>query len=278
MPRISDRPHRPGTGCSVAIRYEQTALPAVFHRAPRDGPRPLVIVDHDGERAGPPCCTDGALEALRLGYHWMTFDGPGRRSALHARGLISRPDWEAVLTPVLDAMLARPEVDAERVVVIGAGEAGYGVARALAFEHRFAAAVLAPAVVDLADPWMRLLSQPMRMQLENGERETFDREMRLAELLTPRLESIFSRDGTAYGIGGDSHFDLYRAIGRYRLHDEVESITTPLLLVTSDDERRWSGQSHELARRLSGPHTLLHRARGQRASRPIFAWLEEQWR
>ena len=84
----------------------------------------------------------------------MTFDGPGRQAALRRQGLVLRPDWEAVLTPVLDAMLARPDVDRERVAVIGLDHAGYGVPRALSVERRFAAAVVAPGIVDASRPWM----------------------------------------------------------------------------------------------------------------------------
>jgi hypothetical protein len=38
----------------------------------------------------------------------MTFDGPGQQAALYEQGIACRADWEAVLTPVLDTLLARP--------------------------------------------------------------------------------------------------------------------------------------------------------------------------
>ena len=65
----------------------------------------------------------------------MTFDGPGQQAALHERGLFFRSDWEHVLTPVLDAMAARPDVDATRVAAVGIGQAGYLLPRAMAFER-----------------------------------------------------------------------------------------------------------------------------------------------
>jgi Prolyl oligopeptidase family len=61
-----------------------------------------------------------------------------------------RPWSEAVLMPVVDAMVARPDVDPGRLAVIGASQTGYWVPRALAFEHRFAAAVADPGVVDVS--------------------------------------------------------------------------------------------------------------------------------
>src|SRR5271154_2925335 len=47
-------------------------------------------------------------------------------------------------------MLAREDVDGDRIAVIGVSQAGYWVPRALAFEHRLAAAVADGGVVDVA--------------------------------------------------------------------------------------------------------------------------------
>ena len=59
-----------------------------------------------------------------------------------------RPDWEAVLTPVVDTLVARGDVDPGALVAYGISQAGYWLPRALAFEHRFVAAVADPGVFD----------------------------------------------------------------------------------------------------------------------------------
>ena len=46
--------------------------------------------------------TLGGAAAAERGYHWMTFDGAGQEAALVEHGLTARPDWERVLTPVID--------------------------------------------------------------------------------------------------------------------------------------------------------------------------------
>ena len=105
----------------------------------------------------------------------MTFDGPGQQATLFEQGIPFRPDWEAVLTPVLDTMLARPDVDRDRVAVIGVSQAGFWVPRAICFEHRFAAAVADGGVVDVSAGWIAQLSEEMRQLLHDGNREEFDR-------------------------------------------------------------------------------------------------------
>jgi pimeloyl-ACP methyl ester carboxylesterase len=53
-----------------------------------------------------------------------------------------RPDWEAVVTPVVDFALTQPEVNPDQIVLIGMSLGGYLAARAAAFEYRIAATVL----------------------------------------------------------------------------------------------------------------------------------------
>ena len=68
----------------------------------------------------------GGWAALERGYHAMTFDGPGQQAALFLQQLPFRHDWEAVLTPVVDAMVARPDVDPGRIALIGVSQAATG--------------------------------------------------------------------------------------------------------------------------------------------------------
>ena len=71
--------------------------------------------------------------ALGRGYNALVFDGPGQQSMLFERHVSFRPDWEHVITPIVDFLLQRPEVDANRLALYGISQAGYWVPRALAF-------------------------------------------------------------------------------------------------------------------------------------------------
>jgi hypothetical protein len=82
------------------------------------------------------------------GYNVLVFDGPGQQSMLFERNIPFRHDWEQVITPVVDFLLARPDVDPAGIVLYGISQAGYWVPRALAFEHRIAAAIADPRGVQ----------------------------------------------------------------------------------------------------------------------------------
>ncbi|MBV9195341.1 MAG: prolyl oligopeptidase family serine peptidase [Solirubrobacterales bacterium] len=281
----------PAPGERVAIPYEQTTLQAYFFRAPDSRPgesRPLVVVNNGSDGATSQMWVHGGAAASHRGYHWMTFDGPGQQAALFEQGIPFRPDWEAVLTPVLDAMLARPDVDPDRIAVIGISQAGYWVPRALAFEHRFAAAVVDPGVVDVSSSWLDPLPEAMRNQLRNGQRTAFDREMHLVGLFSPQTAATLRFRGKPYGVNGGSVFALYETVGAYRLaEEEIEHITTPMLITDPEGEQFWPGQSQQLYDHLTGPKALVRFRAGEGAGRHceplacaqrdthLFDWLDQ---
>jgi hypothetical protein len=235
----------------LSIAYERTSLPGYFFSA-GPGARPLVIVDHGGRVATSAAWAAGGAAAAARGYHWMTFDGPGREAALRRQGLVLRPDWEAVLGAVADAMVARADVDGSRMAVIGIDHAGYGVARALAFEPRFAAAVLAPGIVDVSRPWLAALLFPACAALLDEDREWFDRELHLATLFAPEIPERLRRLGRGYDVSGAPLYVLARRIGEFGLGEELCRITTPVLACPFGSEPLWAVQAEELRSALPG--------------------------
>jgi len=225
----------------VAIPYEDRSLPAFFFPATGAGNkrRPLVVVNNGSYQATSDMWAQAGAAAAERGYHWLTFDGPGQQEMLFMHGIPFRPDWEAVLTPVLDRMLARRDVDPDRVAVIGVGQGGFWVARALAFEHRFAAAVVEPGVVDVSTAWTDRLPTDMRQQLKDRRQSAFDREMHLAELFAPSTTETLRFHSEPYGHNGGSTFRLFLTIAAYHLGEELERIDTPLLITESEGEQLW---------------------------------------
>ena len=87
--------------------------------------------------------------ALRRGYSCLLFDGPGQGTALMRDGLVSRPDWEHVVTPVVDWLVER--VPRARVALVGISFGGYLAARAAA-SAAAAAPMMAMGAPGLAAP------------------------------------------------------------------------------------------------------------------------------
>ncbi len=250
----------PVPGERITIPYEDTTLPGYFFRAPDSRPgerRALVVINNGSSEATSQMWRHGGAGASERGYHWMTFDGPGQQAMLFERGVPFRPDWEAVITPIVDAMAARGDVDTGHMAAIGTGQGGYWIPRALSVEHRFAAAVADPGVLDVSTSWKKDLPERTLGPLERRARVAFDREMHLAELLSPGLSAELESNGKPYGVESESRYELYKTVESYALGEEIAQIKTPLLITDPVQERRWPGQSRELSDRLAAVSELM---------------------
>ena len=95
----------------VSIPYEQTVLPGYLYLVDGTGaPRPTVIYNSGYDSTAEESYFAIAAAALARGYNVLAFDGPGQGAALREQRLVFRPDWEAVITPVVDFALTRHEI------------------------------------------------------------------------------------------------------------------------------------------------------------------------
>lgn len=268
----------------VAIPYEGTTLRGFhFRGAGSGGQRPLLIFNNGSDGSLLASMTLGGYGALARGYDVLTFDGPGQGHALWKQGLFFRPDWENVVTPVVDFALTLDGIDAKRIALLGISQGGYWVPRAVAFEKRIAAAVADPGVVDVSASWLRQFPPEVLALLKSGNKAAFDAMM--AEALPPKARGALAFRMRPYGM--TSYFDVFTAVQEYHLRDVADRITCPMLITDPENEAFWPGQSQALYDLLGSPKTLvpftaaegadLHcepKALGLRDLR-IFDWLDE---
>ncbi|MDN6429725.1 MAG: alpha/beta fold hydrolase [Propionibacterium sp.] len=223
---------------------------------------------------------------LLRGHNVLVFDGPGQQGQLFGRQSSFRPDWEHVLSPVLDTTLALDGIDADRVWVYGVSQGGFWVARALAFEHRFAAAVTDPGVVDVSTSWMQHLPARLRHLLERGDVQEFDKEMALGMRFSPDTARTWLFRARPCGASG--YAETIRAVRAYNVEEVAHQITTPLLILSPEDEQFWPGQSQRLAELTPGVSTVVPFTREEGAqghcqplgraltAQRVFDWVEER--
>jgi dienelactone hydrolase len=241
----------------VEIPYEGTTLPGYFFSPEADGAaRPCIILNNGSDGAVTSLWPGLGASALARGYGALVFDGPGQQSMLFERQVPFRPDWEHVITPVVDFLLGRGDVDAGRLALYGISQAGYWVPRALAFEHRFAAAVADPGVVDVAASWRAHLPGELLKVLDADDKKTFDELMDIGtQSASARERQVMAWRARPYGQA--SAYDTFKAVGQYRLGDLVRHIDTPLLVTDPEGEQFWPGQARRLFDALPGPKELI---------------------
>ncbi|GGF18076.1 alpha/beta hydrolase family protein [Subtercola lobariae] len=153
----------------VEIPYENGSLPGYFFRAAQDAalrPTLILVNGYDGT-AEELYFTNGAA-ALQRGYNVLAFDGPGQGAMLIDRGVVFRPDWEAVVTPVVNFALELAGVHPHRLVLMGLSFGGYLAPRAASVEHRLAACVSDCGPYDLFDASASRLPGVLAKQLPDG--------------------------------------------------------------------------------------------------------------
>lgn len=232
----------------VAIPYGDSALPGYWLSV--DGtPRPTLILVNGSD--GAVASMWGEMQAaLARGYNSLVFDGPGQQSMLFDHNVPFRPDWEAVLGPVVDFALTRPDTSPDSLLLYAWSQGGYWATRALAFEHRIAAAVLDPGVVDVATSWLDHFPPEMIQLLDDGDAAQFDQYMAMA-LQSPELQQTWAFRSRPYGL--TSPYEILSAMREYDDSAVAHQVTTPLFICDPEGEQFWPGQATRLGELVSGP-------------------------
>jgi len=250
LARLPD-PARP-----LAIPYAGTTLPGYFLPAHgRAGERrPLVIFTNGYDATVTEMYFALAVPAARRGYHCLIFDGPGQGGPLIEQGMPMRPDWEAVIGPVVDFALTLPEIDPHRIALSGWSLGGYLALRGASGEPRLAACV--------ADPGLRAVLTPevlRRFGLSEGQiagREPIPEAAARAFMeASPRMHwSIVQRGFWVHGV---TSLEGYLAAAlQFTLEGRVGMIRCPTLLTTAENDPLSQG-AQALYDELSCPKALL---------------------
>jgi hypothetical protein len=277
----------------VTIPYEDTTLPGYVLKVDDSGAkRPWIILNNGSDGTATDMWVQSGAAALRRGYNVLIFDGPGQGAALYRQNLYFRYDWEKVITPVVDYLLTRTDVDPARIALQGVSQAGYWVPRAVAFEHRIAAAVADPGVMNVVDSWTGAFPPGALDGLYNATgaeldeiKAEIDKGVAEATSQTPDLGPTLAFRMRPYGT--TSYSETVLLAKDYTLDGITDQITCPMLITDPEGESFWPGQSQQLYDALKSPKTManftaadgadLHcepKANGLR-SQVIFDWLDE---
>jgi len=250
----------------VQVPYEDTTLPGYLLRPDESGAaRPTLVMTNGSDESLPGLFGNGAAAGLARGWNVFVYDGPGQQSMLFERGVPSRYDWEAVLTPVIDALVGRPDVDASALTGYGVSQGGYWIPRAIAFERRLAAAVADPGVVDVSTPWTAHLPPALLDLLDSGQKNEFNAAMAKAQAdASPEAARTRAFRGKPYGV--TDPFDLFSEVRKYQVRDVAGQITTPLLILDPEHEQFFPGQPQQLYDLLPGEKEIIEFTQAQGAS------------
>lgn len=281
----------------VRIPYEGMPLPGYFLRG-GSGRRPTIIINNGSDAQFVDVYAFGAAAAVERGWHALIFEGPGQGSLLFEHKIPFRPDWEAVITPIVDYLCARPDVDTDRIALTGWSFGGLLVTRAAAFEHRLAAVVADPGSVD---SWAAYPENLRNLVDKGGSQDKVDAVWRREVMphIPPQARFTLAKRAEIYGKTFleaarkgevfDSLWSLAQQVKAYRVTDTAPDINTPMLVTQYEGEQFYQGGGEALYQLLGGEKQLITftQAEGaglhngplapQRRNQRIYDWLEERF-
>jgi dipeptidyl aminopeptidase/acylaminoacyl peptidase len=147
----------------------------------------------------------GARPMLERGWAVLLVDTPGRGSSIYLKGIKTRPDYEVPGKACIDYLLARPEVDSNRIALIGISMAGYYAPRVAAFDKRIKALIAWSGCYSILDDLYVF-----------------------CEHLRPTMRRL---------LGGVSDPEARRLLKDYTMEGIAQNITCPTLITHGAEDR-----------------------------------------
>jgi dienelactone hydrolase len=274
-------------GQAVRIPFDGYHLPGWLLTPGGKGKRPTIILNNGSDAQNIDLWVAGGAAALERGWNALIFEGPGQGGNLflHSRPFI--PDWERVITAVVDTLRPRPEVDKRRICLYGSSFGGYLTPRAAAFEHRLAGLVTDPGVFDAFVSWTNALPKEVLEVFEAGDRNAFNH---IWDSIPGRLSKNeafnFRKRAEIYGNGDG--FEKMTLASKFHLTPDLAArIQAPTAICSPELEQFFPGQPEKLAQMLKTKKKLLkftieegaelhcEPMAPQLRNERVFDWLEE---
>ncbi len=191
--------------------------------------------------------------ALERGYNILHVAGPGQMDVFRFyTDTHFEPDYENPLRTAIDFLAERPEVDMERLAMLGISFGGYFATRATAHEPRIKALIGNSPILNLHDYLVAFIgSDPAEAPEEENfqvedlpaiPKEKLSRELKMA------CENVMIR------FGQPSFRDTFIYLREFTVGEAVSNITCPsLALVGTGEGGEPEKQYQEFCTNVSGP-------------------------
>jgi pimeloyl-ACP methyl ester carboxylesterase len=248
--RLADHPIIP-----VKIPFEETTLPGYLCLVDRSGTkRPLLTVHSGFDGTAEEIYFEVGSLAVKQGYNVLLFEGQGQGGVIRVQELPFRPNWETVVTPVVDYAITRKEVDAKRIALMGISFGGYLAPRAAAFEKRIKACIANGGVYDFHMAASLTPEEEKYLDTQKGAEE-IDKAIYLRMKSDPSFR--WSIANGIFTFHAKSPSDWLKMTRLYTMKDVAAKITCPMLIVDSEGDKDMSGQAKKLFEVLKCPKDFM---------------------
>ncbi|KAH6664916.1 2,6-dihydropseudooxynicotine hydrolase [Halenospora varia] len=245
----------PVPGVRKNVKADGFEVPTIFFGAENNSghvrKRPTIIVGtgYDGNQEEIYHMIGKA--AVERGYNVITYEGPGQPTPRREQNISFIPQWEKVITPIVDHLLTMPEVNGSAIVLLGYSFGGYLAPRAAAFEHRLAATICIDGIYSFSDIILGNFPTAISALVKAGNAEKVNSLLApiLADPTTSTATRWFFEQGT-WAFKASSPFDLLNQTFSYDLTTPtniVNQIQGPIFIADAQADMFGTGQGNILA-------------------------------
>ena len=273
----------------VSIPYENgKSLPGYFLKADASNkPRPTLMSLGGADSLGEELYFwGGGAAALRRGYNALLFEIPGQRGAMCSNPgaeLFFRPDTEVPLKYVCDWALARADVDAKRLALVGWSLGGYFAPRAAAFEKRIKACIASTTLPNFQNVVLEAIGLPADRPCPRNLESKID--------LSTVTSRFLAQGDIRYrmGAGGGTIAEYVDGLSKYNLWGLEEKIKCPYLNIGGVAEGQVAVDGQMFYEKLTCPkaqHIIATKEGGEAhcgvnneslEHQIMFDWLDDVW-
>ena len=239
----------------VEIPFEGTTLPGYLCLVDKSGAkRPLLIVQSGFDGTMEELYFETAYFAVKRGYNVLLFEGPGQGRVIRVQNLPFRPNWETVVTPVVDYAVTLKEVKKDRIALMGISFGGYLAPRAVAFEKRIKACIANGGVYDFHMAAHLAPAEENSLDTREGAEE-IDKWIYGKMKSNPSFRWQMANGMFTFHAGSPSEW--LKMTRSYTLKDVAAKITCPILIVDSEGDKDMPGQARKLFEALKSPKDFM---------------------
>lgn len=246
----------PGERVNLPAKDGNFTIPAIFFGTGLPGPRPTIIMcnGYDGSQEEMYHLIGQA--AVQRGINVITFEGPGQPTVRREQNLGFIPQWERVVTPVVDYALTRPEVDPDTIGLMGYSFGGYLAPRAAAFEHRLAAVFAVDGVYSFGQALQNDFPTQLIQIFKSGNATLFNSivEEVVADPSSPSVIRWAVQQGL-WSFDVKTPFEWMTRAQEYNLTGLTQDIKAPVFVGDAQDDQFFPGQAKILAQNLGNRAT-----------------------
>lgn len=222
---VAALPHLDRPGERIVIPFDGAAIYGVLRKPAGDGPHPAVILvpGLDSTKEEFKATEDLFLER---GLATFSVDGPGQGEAEY--DLPIRPDWEVPGRAFVDALVARDDIDADRIGVWGVSLGGYHAPRFVSGDARIKACITLCGPYNFGENWDSLPALTREtFTVRSGAADQEEGRAKALELSMAGRTSLITCPMLIIGGKMDRLIPWQQA---QRLHDETTEVSEFLLL------------------------------------------------